>query len=138
MHPALRKGPLFYKNTPHFPLFYNLPPPISFPAHGPVHLNPVLVVRAGGGGGQMSYVLATKTEDQAGRRSCRSRRLIAAASVRVRVRDAREPATTCLTKTVTLSRGRRLRAKETSRCPPPRRAKLNNGFARPTWRRVTN
>jgi len=35
MHPALRKGPLFYnKKHPHFPLFYK-PPPISFPAYRP-------------------------------------------------------------------------------------------------------
>ena len=47
MHPALRKGPFFYKkNTPDYPLFltktppfstfiYN--PPISFPAYGPLN-----------------------------------------------------------------------------------------------------
>jgi len=36
MHPALRKGPLFYIKHPHFPLFYKKTPlPISFPAYGP-------------------------------------------------------------------------------------------------------
>ena len=38
MHPALRKGPLFYNKThPHFPLFFTKkhPPPISFPAYRP-------------------------------------------------------------------------------------------------------
>ena len=34
MHPALRKGPLFYTKETHFPLFYKTPP-ISFPAYGP-------------------------------------------------------------------------------------------------------
>ena len=35
-HPALRKGPLFYKNTPIFHFFYKKNTPISFPAYGPV------------------------------------------------------------------------------------------------------
>jgi len=36
MHPALKKGPLFTKNTPHFPLFFTKHTPhISFPAYGP-------------------------------------------------------------------------------------------------------
>ena len=38
MHPALRKGPLFLQNTPHFPLFYNKTPTISLPAYGPVYV----------------------------------------------------------------------------------------------------
>ena len=36
MHPALRKGPLFYKNTPPFSIFLQKTSPISFPAYGPV------------------------------------------------------------------------------------------------------
>ena len=50
MHPALRKDPLFYKDTPHFPLFYNNTPhfplfftkkhpPISFHAYGLVDVS---------------------------------------------------------------------------------------------------
>jgi len=46
MHPALRKGSLFYNEHPHFPTFFNKNPtfhfftkknnpPISFPAYGP-------------------------------------------------------------------------------------------------------
>jgi len=35
MHPALRKGPLFYNPPPIFHFFYN-PPPISFPSYWPV------------------------------------------------------------------------------------------------------
>jgi len=30
MHPALRQGPLFTKNTPHFPLCFTNPPPFHF------------------------------------------------------------------------------------------------------------
>ena len=47
MHPALRKGPLFYTKHPPFPTFFTKKtpcifhftkntPPISFPAYGPV------------------------------------------------------------------------------------------------------
>jgi len=36
MHPALKKGSLFYKKTsPVFHLFYKKTPPTSFPAYGP-------------------------------------------------------------------------------------------------------
>jgi len=44
MHPALRKGPLFFtKKHPHFPLFFTkTPAPISFPAYGPVCMFAVL------------------------------------------------------------------------------------------------
>ena len=34
MHPALRKGPVFYKKTPP-PIFHLKHTPISFPAYGP-------------------------------------------------------------------------------------------------------
>ena len=38
MHPALKKGPLFFtNNAPIFHFFYKKTPlPISFPAYGPV------------------------------------------------------------------------------------------------------
>jgi len=57
MHPALRKGTLFYqkntpyfftKSTPHFPLSYkknNLP--ISFPAYGPAYCTLCLTLGPG-------------------------------------------------------------------------------------------
>ena len=35
MHSALRKGPLFYKNTPSIFHFFTKNTPISFPAYGP-------------------------------------------------------------------------------------------------------
>ena len=35
MHPALRKGPLFYKTTPFSTFFYKKHPPILFLAYGP-------------------------------------------------------------------------------------------------------
>jgi len=46
MHPALRKGPLFYKKTPppNLHLFYKktLAPAILFPAHWPASTRPVV------------------------------------------------------------------------------------------------
>jgi len=35
MHPALRKGPLFYKTPPFSTFFYKKHPPILFLAYGP-------------------------------------------------------------------------------------------------------
>jgi len=41
MHPALRKGSLFYKTPPFSTFFTKKHPPISFPAYGPVCVCPI-------------------------------------------------------------------------------------------------